>query len=137
MCFNCFPECNGIYFSCDEPEVCHHMGKWCDGKVDCRDEFDEVNHECNCKQLKSIIFCLFQCSRNIVLKFGKFRKLIFLFSFEPENERNYFLISVLRISNGANKKIKASLILNTPYSNVFSFSFLIRPILKARAKIKK
>ena len=31
------------------------------------------------------------------LKVCKFRKQIFLFSFEPKNERNYFLISALRI----------------------------------------
>ena len=33
----------------------------------------------------------------IFLKFSKFQKQIFLFSFEPKTERNYFLISALRI----------------------------------------
>ena len=31
------------------------------------------------------------------LKFSKFQKQIFLFPFEPKTERNYFLISVLKI----------------------------------------
>ena len=38
------------------------------------------------------------------LKVSSFRKQIFLFSFEPKNKRNYFLISALRIKNGSNKK---------------------------------
>ena len=44
--------------------------------------------------------------RNILavqLKVRKFQKQIFLFSFETNTERNYFLISALRIKNGSNK----------------------------------
>ena len=35
------------------------------------------------------------------LKVSKFHKQIFLFSFDPKNERNYFLISVLASKNGS------------------------------------
>jgi hypothetical protein len=35
--------------------------------------------------------------KDLGLKVSKFQKQIFLFSFEPRNERNYFLISALRI----------------------------------------
>ena len=34
------------------------------------------------------------------LKVSKFQKQIFLFSFEPKNERSYFLISALASKNG-------------------------------------
>ena len=38
------------------------------------------------------------CTKNsVLLKVSKFRKQIFLLSFEPKNERNYFLISALRM----------------------------------------
>ena len=37
-----------------------------------------------------------------------FRKQIFLFTFEPKNERNCFLISALRIWNRSYQKIKVS-----------------------------
>ena len=39
------------------------------------------------------------------LKVIKFQKQIFLFSFEPQTERNYFLSSALGIPNGSNEKI--------------------------------
>ena len=35
---------------------------------------------------------------------SKFQKQIFLFSFEPKDERNYFLISALASKNGSNQK---------------------------------
>ena len=50
-----------------------------------------------------------------LLKVSQFRKQISLFSFEPKNERNYFLISALKIENRSNQKIKGSVMLNTPY----------------------
>ena len=39
-----------------------------------------------------------------LLKVSKFQKQISLFSFEPKNERNYFLMSALASKNGSNKK---------------------------------
>ena len=42
------------------------------------------------------------------LKVSKFRKQIFLFSFEPKNERNYFLISASK--NGSNQKSEGTLL---------------------------
>jgi hypothetical protein len=39
---------------------------------------------------------------------------ILVFSFEPKNEQNYFLISALRIQNGSNQKIKVTIIFNIP-----------------------
>ena len=39
------------------------------------------------------------------LKVNKFRKQISLFSFESENERNYFLIFALASKNGSNQKM--------------------------------
>ena len=41
--------------------------------------------------------CLRQSERCNVVKVNKFRKQNVLFSFEPKTERNYFLISALRI----------------------------------------
>ena len=40
-----------------------------------------------------------------MLKVSKFRKQIFLFSFEPKNERNYYLISALDCKMGQIKKM--------------------------------
>ena len=65
------------------------------------------------------------------LKVSKFQKQIFLFSFEPKNER-LFLISALRIQNGSNKKNNAFI---KPLNCVFIF--LIWLILEARAEFKK
>ena len=42
-----------------------------------------------------------------LLKVSKFQKQIFLFSFPPKNERNYFLISVLASKMGQIKKMMA------------------------------
>ena len=43
-----------------------------------------------------------------ILNVSKFQNQIFLFSFEPKNQRNYFLISVLTSKDGLNqKKMKA------------------------------
>ena len=39
-----------------------------------------------------------------LLKVSKFQKQFFLFSFEPKNKRNYFLISALASKNGSNQK---------------------------------
>ena len=44
-----------------------------------------------------------------ILKVSKFQKQIFLFSFEPKNERNYFLNSALASKMSQIKKIKAQL----------------------------
>ena len=38
------------------------------------------------------------------VKVSKFQKQIFLFSFEPKNERNCFFISALASKNGSNQK---------------------------------
>ena len=38
------------------------------------------------------------------LKVSKFQKQIFMISFEPKNEQNYFLISALASKNGWNQK---------------------------------
>ena len=40
----------------------------------------------------------------VLLKVSKFEKQIFLFSFEPKNEQNYFLIYALVSKNGSNQK---------------------------------
>ena len=42
--------------------------------------------------------------REEIIKVSKFQKQIFLFSFEPKNEQNYFLISALASKNGLNQK---------------------------------
>ena len=39
-----------------------------------------------------------------ILNVSKFQKQIFLLSFEPKNEWNYFLISALASKNGLNQK---------------------------------
>ena len=44
------------------------------------------------------------------IKVSKFRKQIFLLSFEPKNERNYFLISALASNNGSNQKSEGTLL---------------------------
>ena len=44
------------------------------------------------------------------LRVSKFHKQIFLFSFEPKNERNYFLISALASKNGSNQKNEGTLL---------------------------
>ena len=51
----------------------------------------------------------FKCSKlgsiwTARIKVSKFRKQIFLFSFEPKNERNYFLISALASKKSSNQK---------------------------------
>ena len=69
-----------------------------------------------------VIVLLYLTIRN-GLKVSKFRKQIFLFSFEPKNERNYFLISALRFwisKMGQIKKIKVPIMLNTPYSRLWN-----------------
>ena len=43
------------------------------------------------------------------LKVSKFRKQIFLFSFEPKNKRSHFLISDLASKNGYNQKNQGTL----------------------------
>ena len=43
----------------------------------------------------------------VILKVSKFQKQIFLFSFEPKNERNYFLNSALTSKVSQIKKMKA------------------------------
>ena len=45
------------------------------------------------------------------VKVSKFLKQIFMFSFEPKNERNYFLISALASKNGSNQKINQGTLL--------------------------
>ena len=45
----------------------------------------------------------------LFVKVSKFQKQIFLFSFEPKNKRNYFLISTLASKNGSNQKIEGTL----------------------------
>ena len=47
----------------------------------------------------------------VLLKVSKFQKQIFLISFEPKNERNYFLTAALASKMGQIKKIKAFIIL--------------------------
>ena len=54
-----------------------------------------ANH-CRIWQITQLTFQL--------LKVIKFWKQIFLFSFEPKNERHYFLISALASKNGSNQK---------------------------------
>ena len=49
----------------------------------------------------------------LFLKVSKFQKQIFLFSFEPKNKRNYFLISTLASNNGSNQKNEGSLLYQT------------------------
>ena len=41
--------------------------------------------------------------QQVILKFSKFQKQIFLSSFESKNEWNYFLISALASKNGSNQ----------------------------------
>ena len=45
-----------------------------------------------------------------VLKVCKFQKQILLFSFEPKNKRNYFLISALASKTGQIKKNEGTLL---------------------------
>ena len=44
--------------------------------------------------------------KSVLLKVSKFQKQLFLFSFEPKNKQNYFLISALAPKNGLNPKMK-------------------------------
>ena len=44
------------------------------------------------------------------LKVSKFQKQLFMLSFEPKNERNYFLISALASKNGSNQNNKGTLL---------------------------
>ena len=44
------------------------------------------------------------------LKVSKFQKQIFLFSFEPKTQRNYFLISALPSKNESNQKNEGTLL---------------------------
>ena len=44
------------------------------------------------------------------VNFSKFRKQIFLFSFEPKHKQNYFLISALASKNGSNQKNECTLL---------------------------
>ena len=46
------------------------------------------------------------------LQVSKFQKQILLFSFEPKNEQNYFLIFALASKTGHIKKIKALYYIN-------------------------
>ena len=52
----------------------------------------------------SLILYSKSCKKNKILKVSKFRKQILLFSFEPKNEQNYFLISALASEYGSNQK---------------------------------
>ena len=52
------------------------------------------------------------------LMVSKFQKQIFLFSFEPKNERNYFLNSALRIQNRSYQRLNESIMLNNPLIDV-------------------
>ena len=52
----------------------------------------------------------FHIFSNVSLKVSKFQKQIFLFSFEPKNERNYFLISALASKKGLNQRNEGSLL---------------------------
>ena len=54
----------------------------------------------------------------VVLKVSKFRKQIFLFSFEPKNERNNFLIPAQASKNGSNQTMKALYYINYGIFNV-------------------
>ena len=44
-----------------------------------------------------------------IVKVSKFRKQIFLLSFQPKNERNYFLIFALASVNESNQKNEGNL----------------------------
>ena len=44
------------------------------------------------------------------LKVSKFQKQIFMLSFEPKTERNYFLIFALASKNGSSQKNKGTLL---------------------------
>ena len=44
------------------------------------------------------------------VKVSKFQKQIFLFSFEPKKEQNYFLISALASKNGSIQEDEGSLL---------------------------
>ena len=60
---------------------------------------------------KCDFFAIWTSSDNVyLLKVSKFRKQIFLFSFEPKNKRNYFLISALASKNGSNQKSEGTLL---------------------------
>ena len=47
------------------------------------------------------------CSGSKLLKVSKFQKQIIMFSFEPKNERNYFVNSALASKMGQIKKMEA------------------------------
>ena len=48
----------------------------------------------------------------LIIKVVKFQKQIFLFSFEPKNEQNYFLNSALTSKMSQTKKMKALYYIN-------------------------
>ena len=64
-----------------------------------------------------------------MLKVSKFQKQIFLFSFEPKNERNYFLNSTLASKMGQIKKKKALYYIIQGVLNTVDIFFFICCIL--------
>ena len=74
--------------------------------------------KCHCLTRSKLLQNYARCSKNCLesmaekaatLKVSKFRKQIFLFSFESKNEWNYFLISALASKNGSNQKNEGTL----------------------------
>ena len=62
------------------------------------------------KSNRKIGFVWSSISKWSILKVSKFLKQIFLFSFEPKNEQNYFLNYTLASKNGSNQKNKGTLL---------------------------
>ena len=73
-----------------------------------------------CQDSVSFLFCIwvscscFHAMSIIFVKVSKFQKQIFLFSFEPKAEWNYFLISALASKKSSNKKLYYIIMLNSP-----------------------
>ena len=63
-----------------------------------------------------------------MLKVSKFRKQIFLFSFEPKKERNYYLISALDCKMGQIKKMNSLYYVNQgEFNTTEAIIFLFDP----------
>ena len=70
----------------------------------------------------------FYCKNPFLYKVSKFQKQIFLFSFEPKTEWNYFLNSALPLKWVKSKKMKALYYINIPpsiwYNKSIDFFYL-------------
>ena len=77
-------------------------------------------------------------SKVLAIKVSSFRKQIILFSFEPKNERNCFLISALASKDGSNQKNRGTLLYYLWVFNIIdTFIFYLTYFRPLEQKSKK